>query len=119
MKYVAVKGCTLKLPEGSTGTAEITSPASMILKAAGKSVYVGNIAISISNYTVSGVISGGVGIGIISGSSSTSSSKNRALVLKGDNTTVVVTGVNPSGVPVTMNVMVEISDAGQNKVQSE
>ena len=64
MKNIAVVGCTVTLSPG-TGVAQITTQASLKVKADGKGVYFGPIDIAVSAYSDSTITVSGSGAGTI------------------------------------------------------
>lgn len=117
MKYYAVQGCTLSLSSG-TGLVNITTPPSNKVKFDGKGIYMGTITVSISGYT-NGTITGGIGIGYISGSSENNSFGSNLVRENDESGQITITGTKPNGNPGTATVTVKIADAGQKKVQGE
>lgn len=111
LKNIAVQGCTLNEP-----TASITTPPSTKVKADGKPVYRGTLTISITGYTGQG-ISGGAGVGTLTGSAQKIKIESQPAVLEGDQATISVTGATPAGPPATVPVTVSIQNAGQDKAK--
>ena len=64
MKNVAVVGCTVTLSPGN-GVAQISTQASLKVKADGKVVYFGNIDVSVSGYSDNTITVPGSGSGTI------------------------------------------------------
>lgn len=111
-KAIAVQGCVLDCP-----FAQITTPPQATVKCGGAPAYAGTLTIVISGYSLNGM-SGGAGVGTLTGSAVKTTIGHQPAVLEGDKTLapIMVTGMvgNSSA---TIPVTVTISSAGQVKVQ--
>ena len=122
MENVAVVGCTVTLSPG-TGVAQITTQASLKVKADGKGVYFGSIDVAVSGYSDTSITVTGSGSGTITIQPSAQKVKveGEYVVLEGDSGTAVINGMAWSGqsqVPATSSVTAKIEVAGQIKVKA-
>lgn len=122
MKNVAVVGCTVTLSPGE-GNKQISTQASLKVKADGKGVYFGPIDVSVSGYTDSVITVSGSGSGTITIQPSSQKVKveGKNIILEGDSGTAVINGMawsGPSQIAVTSNVTAKIEVAGQTKVKA-
>lgn len=122
MKNVAVVGCTVTLSPG-TGVAQITTEASLKVKADGKGVYFGPIDVAVSGYSDTNITVSESGSGIITiqPSSQKVQVEGDYVILEGDSGTAVINGLAWSGetqVAAQSNVTAKIKVAGQEKVKA-
>ena len=122
MKNVAVVGCTVTLSPG-TGVAQITTQASLKVKADGKGVYFGNIDVSVSGYSDSTITVPGSGSGTITIKPSAQKVKVEGdyVILEGDSGDAMIDGMAQHGqtqVAVKSKVTAKIEVAGQMKVKA-
>lgn len=122
MKNVAVVGCTVTLSPGK-GVAQISTQASLKVKADGKGVYFGNIDVSISGYSDSTITVPGSGSGTITIKPSAQKVKvdGDYVILEGDSGSAMIRGkaqVGQTQVDVQSNVTAKIEVAGQVKVKA-
>ena len=122
MKNVAVVGCTVTLSPGE-GVAQITTEASLKVKADGKGVYFGPIDVSVSGYSDSVITVPLSGSGTITIQPSAQKVKVEGdfVILKGDSGTATIDGMAWSGetqVAAQSNVTAKIEFAGQVKVKA-
>lgn len=122
MKNVAVVGCTVTLSPG-TGVAQITTQASLKVKADGKGVYFGNIDVSVSGYSDSTITVPGSGSGKITIQPSAQKVKVEGdyVILEGDSGDAMIDGMAQQGqaqVAVKSKVTAKIEVAGQMKVKA-
>ena len=122
MKNVAVVGCTVTLSPG-TGVAQITTQASLKVKADGKGVYFGPIDIAVSAYSDSTITVSGSGTGTITIQPSAQKVKveGKYVILEGDSGDAMIDGMAYSGsstVSVKSKVTAKIQVAGQIKVKA-
>ena len=122
MKNVAVVGCTVTLSPG-TGVAQITTQASLKVKADGKGVYFGPIDVAVSGYSDSIITVSGSGSGTITIQPSAQKVKVEGdyVILEGDSGTATINGMAWSGetqVAAQSNVTAKIEVAGQVKVKA-
>lgn len=122
MKNVAVVGCTVTLSPG-TGVAQITTQASLKVKADGKGVYCGPIDISVSGYSDSVITVPGSGSGTITIQPSAQKVKvdGDYVILEGDSGDAMIDGMAQQGqtqVAVKSKVTAKIEVAGQMKVKA-
>lgn len=122
MKNIAVVGCTVTLSPG-TGVAQITTQASLKVKADGKGVYFGPIDIAVSAYSDSIITVSGSGAGTITIQPSAQKVKveGKYVVLEGDSGDAMIDGMAYSGsstVAVKSKVTAKIEVAGQIKVKA-
>ena len=120
MKNVAVVGCTVTLSPGD-GNKQITTQASLKVKADGKGVYFGPIDVAVSGYSDTSITVSGSGSGTITIQPSSQKVKVEGdfVILEGDSGTATISGMAWSGdsqVPATSNVTAKIEVAGQTKV---
>lgn len=120
MENVAVVGCTVTLSPG-TGVAQITTQASLKVKADGKGVYCGPIDVSVSGYSDSTITVPGSGSGTITIQPSAQKVKveGKYVILEGDSGSALINGMAYSGssqIAVPSNVTAKIAVAGQVKV---
>ncbi len=116
--WYAVQGCQLQLMSGA-GVATIATPPSTRLKAGGKPVYVGPLAISIAGFSGAVITGGGTGVGTLN-PTSTGKSDGRGIVREGDvSQPITVSGPNATGSPATEVVTVKIAGAGQAASRGE
>ena len=122
MKNVAVVGCTVTLSPG-TGVAQITTQASLKVKADGKGVYFGNIDVSVSGYFDNTITVPGSGSGTITIKPSAQKVKVEGdyVILEGDSGDAMIDGMAQQGqtqVEVKSKVTAKIEVAGQIKVKA-
>ena len=122
MKNIAVVGCTVTLSPG-TGVAQITTQASLKVKADGKGVYFGPIDIAVSAYSDSTITVSGSGAGTITIQPSAQKVKveGKYVILEGDSGDAMIDGMAYSGsstVAVKSKVTAKIEVAGQIKVKA-
>lgn len=122
MENVAVVGCTVTLSPG-TGVAQITTQASLKVKADGKGVYCGPIDVSVSGYSDSIITVPGSGSGTITIQPSAQKVKveGKSVILQGDSGSAIINGLAQQGtsqVSVPSNVTAKIEVAGQIKVKA-
>lgn len=122
MKKVAVVGCTVTLSPGD-GNKQITTQASLKVKADGKGVYFGPIDVAVSGYSDENITVSESGSGTITIQPSSQKVKAEGdfVVLEGDSGTAVINGMAWSGdtqVAATSNVTAKIEVAGQIKVKA-
>ena len=127
MTNIAVKGCTLELSPASSpeATVTITTPASTTTKADGNAVYSGPLSITIAGYTGGAITVAGSGAttspAILQPGATKYKVDGKAVVLEGDSTTVVVTGLATAGTTTTtatQQVTIKIKSAGQSKCKA-
>ena len=122
MKNVAVVGCTVTLSPGD-GVKQITTQASLKVKADGKGVYFGPIDVAVSEYSDSYITVSGSGSGTITIQPSAQKVKVEGdfVILEGDSGTATINGMAWDGdtqVPATSSVTAKIEVAGQIKVKA-
>lgn len=122
MKNVAVVGCTVTLSPG-TGVAQITTQASLKVKADGKGVYFGPIDVSVSGYSDSVITVPLSGSGTITIQPTAQKVKveDDYVILEGDSGSAMIDGMAQQGqtqVAVQSNVTAKIEVAGQVKVKA-
>ena len=122
MKNVAVVGCTVTLSPG-TGIAQITTQASLKVKADNKGVYFGPIDVAVSAYSDSTITVSGSGAGTITIQPSAQKVKveGKYVILEGDSGDAMIDGMAYSGsstVAVKSKVTAKIEVAGQIKVKA-
>ena len=122
MKNVAVVGCTVTLSPG-TGVAQITTQASLKVKADGKGVYFGSIDVDVSGYSDSTITVPGSGSGTITIKPSAKKVKVEGdyVILEGDSGDAMIDGKAQQGqtqVDVQSKVTAKIEVAGQVKVKA-
>ena len=122
MENVAVVGCTVTLSPGD-GNKEITTEASLKVKADGKGVYFGPIDVAVSGYSDSIITVSESGSGTITIQPSAQKVKVEGdyVILEGDSGTAVINGMAWSGetqVSAQSNVTAKIKVAGQEKVKA-
>jgi hypothetical protein len=122
MKNVAVVGCTVTLSPG-TGVAQITTQASLKVKADGKGVYFGPIDVAVSGYSDTIITVSGSGSGTITIQPSAQKVKVEGdyVILEGDSGTATINGMAWSGqtqIEAQSNVTAKIEVAGQVKVKA-
>lgn len=122
MKNVAVVGCTVTLSPGE-GNKQITTQASLKVKADGKGVYFGPIDVSVSAYSDSVITVPGSGSGTITIQPSAQKVKveGKFVILEGDIGSATISGkaqVGQTQVDVTNTVTAKIQVAGQTKVKA-
>jgi hypothetical protein len=122
-KMLAVQGCTVHCGAITGGSATISNPPSTKVKAATKGVYKGTLSISWAGGYYGGVPAQTIltAMGTISATSLKVKVENQAAVRQDDQGTLSGTYTNPSGSPPTLpfSTSMDISDAGQSKVQGE
>lgn len=122
MKNVAVVGCTVTLSPGD-GVKQITTQASLKVKADGKGVYCGPIDVSVSGYsdgTITVPLSGS-GTITIQPSAQKVKVEGKYVVLEGDSGSALINGkaqVGQTQVDVQSNVTAKIEVSGQVKVKA-
>lgn len=122
MKNVAVVGCTVTLSPGE-GNKQITTQASLKVKADGKGVYFGPIDVAVSGYSDSIITVSESGSGTITIQPSAQKVKVEGdyVILEGDSGTATINGMAWSGetqVAAQSNVTAKIEVAGQVKVKA-
>ena len=122
MKNVAVVGCTVTLSPGE-GMKQITTQASLKVKADGKGIYFGPIDVSVSGYSDSVITVPGSGSGTITIQPSAQKVKveGKNVILEGDSGSAMIDGMAQQGqaqVAVKSNVTAKIELAGQVKVKA-
>jgi hypothetical protein len=127
LKETAVLGCTLKISEAPAyeGVITIISMPSLKVKAGSKSIYSGDLEISVSAATLvaGGFVSPSPITGTIKPTAIKTKADNKFVLRKDDKTLIPLTGtgyntaVPPVSAPLSFNV--EISVAGQTKVTAE
>ena len=122
MKNVAVVGCTVTLSPGE-GMKQITTQASLKVKADGKGVYFGPIDVAVSGYSDTSITVSESGSGTITIQPSAQKVKVEGdyVILEGDSGTAVINGMAWSGetqVEAQSNVTAKIEVAGQMKVKA-
>lgn len=122
MKNVAVVGCTVTLSPGK-GMKQITTQASLKVKADGKGVYFGPIDVSVSGYSDSIITVPLSGSGTITIQPSAQKVKveGKNVILEGDSGSAMIDGMAQQGqaqVAVKSNVTAKIELAGQVKVKA-
>ena len=122
MKNVAVVGCTVTLSPG-TGVAQITTQASLKVKADGKGVYFGPIDVAVSGYSDTNITVSGSGSGTITIQPSAQKVKveGKSVILEGDSGDAMIDGMAQQGtaqVAVKSKVTAKIQVAGQVKVKA-
>jgi hypothetical protein len=122
MKNVAVVGCTVTLSPGD-GVKQITTQASLKVKADGKGVYFGPIDVAVSGYSDSVITVPLSGSGTITIQPSAQKVKveGKYVILEGDSGSAMINGMAQQGqtqVPVQSNVTAKIEVAGQVKVKA-
>lgn len=122
MKNVAVVGCTVTLSPGD-GNKQITTQASLKVKADGKGVYFGPIDVAVSGYSDSTITVSGSGSGTITIQPSAQKVKVEGdyVILEGDSGTATINGMAWSGetqVEAQSDVTAKIEVAGQVKVKA-
>lgn len=122
MKNVAVVGCTVTLSPGE-GIAQITTQASLKVKADGKGVYFGPIDVAVSGYS-DGIITvpeSGSGTITIQPSAQKVKVEGNYVILEGDSGSALIDGLAQQGqaqVAVQSEVTAKIEVAGQVKVKA-
>lgn len=122
MENIAVVGCTVTLSPGD-GNKEITTEASLKVKADGKGVYFGPIDVAVSGYSDTNITVSESGSGTITIQPSSQKVKVEGdyVILEGDSGTAVINGLAWSGetqVEAQSNVTAKIKVAGQEKVKA-
>lgn len=122
MKNVAVVGCTVTLSPGE-GNKQITTQASLKVKADGKGVYFGPIDVAVSAYSDSTITVSDSGAGTITIQPSAQKVKveGKYVILEGDSGDAMIDGMAYSGsstVAVKSKVTAKIEVAGQIKVKA-
>lgn len=122
MKNVAVVGCTVTLSPGE-GMKQITTQASLKVKADGKGVYFGPIDVAVSGYSDTSITVSESGSGTITIQPSAQKVKveGEYVVLEGDSGTATINGMAWSGttqIAATSSVTAKIEVAGQTKVKA-
>lgn len=120
MKNVAVVGCTVTLSPGD-GNKQITTQASLKVKADGKGIYFGPIDVDVSEYSDTSITVSGSGSGTITIQPSSQKVKVEGdfVILEGDSGTATISGKAWSGqsqIDATSDVTAKIEVAGQTKV---
>lgn len=122
MKNVAVVGCTVTLSPGE-GIKQITTQASLKVKADGKGVYFGAIDVDVSGYSDNVITVAGSGKGTITIQPSAKKVKveGKYVILESDSGSAMISGkaqVGQTQVDVQSNVTAKIELAGQSKVKA-
>ena len=122
MKNVAVVGCTVTLSPGE-GNKQITTQASLKVKADGKGVYFGPIDVAVSGYSDETITVSGSGSGTITIQPSAQKVKveGEYVILEGDSGSALIDGKAQSGssqIDVQSEVTAKIEVAGQVKVKA-
>jgi len=122
MKNVAVVGCTVTLSPGD-GVKQITTQASLKVKADGKGVYFGPIDVAVSGYSDSVITVPLSGSGTITIQPSAQKVKveGKYVILEGDSGSALISGkaqVGQTQVDVKSNVTAKIEVSGQVKVKA-
>ena len=122
MKNVAVVGCTVTLSPGK-GVAQISTQASLKVKADGKGIYFGPIDVDVSGYsdTIITVPLSGSGTITIQPSAQKVKVEGKNVILEGDSGSAMIDGMAQQGqaqVAVKSNVTAKIELAGQVKVKA-
>ena len=122
MKNVAVVGCTVTLSPGD-GVKQITTQASLKVKADGKGIYFGPIEVAVSGYSDETITVSESGSGTITIQPSAQKVKVEGdfVILEGDSGSAMIDGMAYSGssqVAVQSNVTAKIELAGQVKVKA-
>lgn len=122
MKNVAVVGCTVTLSPGK-GIKQITTQASLKVKADRKGVYCGPIDVSVSGYSDSVITVPGSGSGTITIQPSAKKVKveGKYVILESDSGSALINGMAQSGstqTAVSNKVTAKIEFAGQIKVKA-
>ena len=122
MKNVAVVGCTVTLSPGE-GNKQITTQASLKVKADGKGVYFGPIDVAVSGYSDTTITVSGSGSGTITIQPSAQKVKVEGdyVILEGDSGTATINGKAWSGqtqIDAQSDVTAKIEVAGQVKVKA-
>ena len=122
MKNVAVVGCTVTFSPGE-GVAQITTQASLKVKADGKGVYFGPIDVAVSGYSDETITVSGSGSGTITIQPSAQKVKveGEYVILEGDSGSAMIDGKAQSGssqIDVQSEVTAKIEVAGQVKVKA-
>lgn len=121
-KNIAVDGCELEDTTGG-GDVSIESDPSDKVKADGKGIYFGAVAVKVENSNGGGSIGdgNGAGAGTITGTGSAVTSGGQNALLEGDTATIQVFGTTtpPGGSPTPVGpipVTVKVTSAGQSVV---
>lgn len=122
MKNVAVVGCTVTLSPGE-GIKQITTQASLKVKADGKGIYFGPIDVSVSGYfdSIITVPLSGSGTITIQPTAKKVKVEGKSVILEGDSGSAMISGkaqVGQTQVDVKSNVTAKIEVAGQVKVKA-
>ena len=122
MENVAVVGCTVTLSPGE-GNKQITTQASLKVKADGKGIYFGPIEVAVSGYSDETITVSESGSGTITIQPSAQKVKVEGdfVILEGDSGSAMIDGMAYSGssqVAVQSNVTAKIELAGQVKVKA-
>lgn len=122
MKNVAVVGCTVTLSPGD-GIKQITTQASLKVKADGKGIYFGPIDVDVSGYsdTIITVPLSGSGTITIQPSAQKVKVEGKSVILEGDSGDAMIDGMAQQGtaqVAVKSKVTAKIQVAGQVKVKA-
>lgn len=122
MENVAVVGCTVTLSPGE-GDKQITTQASLKVKADGKGVYFGPIDVAVSGYSDTNITVSGSGSGTITIQPSAQKVKVEGdyVILEGDSGTATINGMAWSGqtqIAAQSDVTAKIEFAGQVKVKA-
>ena len=122
MKNVAVVGCTVTLSPGD-GIKQITTQASLKVKADGKGIYFGPIDVDVSGYsdTIITVPLSGSGTITIQPSAQKVKVEGKSVILEGDSGDAMIDGMAQQGqaqVAVKSKVTAKIEVAGQVKVKA-
>ena len=122
MENIAVVGCTVTLSPGE-GNKQITTQASLKVKADGKGVYFGPIDVAVSGYSDTNITVSESGSGTITIQPSAQKVKVEGdyVILEGDSGTATINGMAWSGetqVAAQSDVTAKIEVAGQVKVKA-
>ena len=122
MENIAVVGCTVTLSPGE-GNKQITTQASLKVKADGKGVYFGPIDVAVSGYSDENITVSESGSGTITIQPSAQKVKVEGdfVILEGDSGSALIDGMAYSGssqIAVQSEVTAKIEVAGQVKVKA-
>ena len=122
MENIAVVGCTVTLSPGE-GMKQISTQASLKVKADGKGIYFGPIDVEVSGYSDTSITVSGSGSGTITIQPSAQKVKVEGdfVILEGDSGAATISGKAWAGeeqVDATSSVTAKIEVAGQIKVKA-